>query len=162
MTNVSENQDGSHTDTHTQKAFKTENFHLNLQPWHNSILQRQYLSEMFKNESTLTSNKSALTEQWDVKWKCNNLETDSCCFQHPSCSTCPLPWVHAASQPAGRMPAVKVTLPAAMDYTDVQSKAEYDTAFEWRSEAMSNREERDLQKFWANQNQQGQHLWLKN
>jgi len=48
--------------------------------------------------------------------------------------------VHTASQPAVRLPAVKVTLPAAMDYTDKQSQAEYDTALEGRSVAKADRE----------------------
>lgn len=39
------------------------------------------------------------------------------------------------SQPAVRLPAVKVTLPAAMDYTGTHSQAEYDIALEGRSEA---------------------------
>lgn len=45
---------------------------------------------------------------------------------------------------------MKVTLPAAMDYTDVQRKAEYDTAFEERSETRIDSEERVLRRFWPN------------
>lgn len=39
------------------------------------------------------------------------------------------------SQPAARLPAVKVTLPAAMYYTGVHSQAEYNIALEGRFEA---------------------------
>lgn len=45
------------------------------------------------------------------------------------------------SQPAVRLPAVKVTLPAAMDYTGAHSQAEYDIALEGRSEARAGRDE---------------------
>lgn len=45
------------------------------------------------------------------------------------------------SQPAVRLPAVKVTLPAAMDYTGAHSQAEYDTALEGRSEARAGKDE---------------------
>lgn len=45
------------------------------------------------------------------------------------------------SQAAVRLPAVKVTLPAAMDYTGAHSQAEYDTALQGRSEAQGGREE---------------------
>lgn len=44
------------------------------------------------------------------------------------------------SQPAVRLPAVKVTLPAAMDYTGAHSQAEYDIALEGRSEARAARD----------------------
>lgn len=46
---------------------------------------------------------------------------------------------------------MKVTLPAAMDYTEVQSKAEYDTAFEGRPGTRIDVEERFLQRFWNQQ-----------
>ncbi|TNN56939.1 hypothetical protein EYF80_032837 [Liparis tanakae] len=42
---------------------------------------------------------------------------------------------NAVTSPAVRLPAVKVTLPAAMDYTGEHSQAEYDIALEGRSEA---------------------------
>lgn len=44
------------------------------------------------------------------------------------------------SQLAVRLPAVKVTLPAAMDYTGTHSQAEYDIALEGRSEARAGRD----------------------
>lgn len=44
------------------------------------------------------------------------------------------------SQPAVRLPAVKVTLPAAMDYTGEHSQAEYDIVLEGRSEAETGRD----------------------
>lgn len=43
------------------------------------------------------------------------------------------------SQPAARLPAVKVTLPAAMYYTGVHSQAEYNIALEGRLEAGAGR-----------------------
>lgn len=43
------------------------------------------------------------------------------------------------SQPAARLPAVKVTLPAAMYYTGVHSQAEYNIALEGRFEAGAGR-----------------------
>lgn len=47
----------------------------------------------------------------------------------------------AAVEPTVRLPAVKVTLPAAMDYTGAHSQAEYDTALEGKSEARAGRDE---------------------
>lgn len=43
------------------------------------------------------------------------------------------------SQPAARLPAVKVTLPAAMYYTGMHSQAEYNIALEGRFEAHAGR-----------------------
>lgn len=43
------------------------------------------------------------------------------------------------SQPAARLPAVKVTLPAAMYYTGMHSQAEYNIALEGRFEAQAGR-----------------------
>lgn len=62
------------------------------------------------------------------------------CPQDPFCPVCHLPRV-PVSQAAVRLPAVKVTLPAAMDYTGAHSQAEYDTALQGRSEAQGGREE---------------------
>lgn len=45
------------------------------------------------------------------------------------------------SQPAVRLPAVKVTLPAAMDYTGAHSQAEYNIALEGSFEARAGRDE---------------------
>lgn len=52
---------------------------------------------------------------------------------HPFGQPVPLPRV-PLPQRAVRLPAVKVTLPAAMDYTDVHSQAEYNIALEGRFE----------------------------
>lgn len=70
----------------------------------------------------------------NVIWKVNYPRSAVSCPQHPFCPVCPLSWA-LATQPTVRLPAVKVTLPAAMDYTGTQSQAEYDTALEGRSEA---------------------------
>lgn len=43
------------------------------------------------------------------------------------------------SQPAARLPAVKVTPPAAMYYTGMHSQAEYNIALEGRFEAQAGR-----------------------
>ena len=77
---------------------------------------------------------------WQLHEKENHMQT---CRELPCpapCPACPLPWV-PVSQAAVRLPAVKVTLPAAMDYTGAHSQAEYDPALEGRSEAQDGRDE---------------------
>lgn len=71
----------------------------------------------------------------------NCLRTAASCPQRPFGPKLSFSLSASLSQPAVWLPAVKVTLPAAMDYTGEHSQAEYDIALEGRSEAQTGRDE---------------------